>query len=165
MRTTCEYNPVQRTLRNSPDFEGRAEDISGKYAISCFGGPEGILGSLAKRIADCEKAFLAEAEARCLEECVKMDREIAVLSIVIKKKCLSEALRMMKFMPRCMTSMIEFVLAPEGELSTSHSSPPRYLHFYTYNVFDRCSRFISNSFFQIELCFKMAEVPATPSAA
>ena len=30
MSTTCEYKPVQSTLRNSPDLDGRAEVISGK---------------------------------------------------------------------------------------------------------------------------------------
>ena len=30
MSTTCEYSPVQSTLRNSPDLDGRAEVISGK---------------------------------------------------------------------------------------------------------------------------------------
>ena len=82
MRTTCEYNPVQSTLRNSPDLEGRAEVMSGKYAISCLGGPEGILGSLAKRTADCVKGFLAEAEAICLEEYLMIVRGIAVLIIL-----------------------------------------------------------------------------------
>ena len=72
MSTTCEYNPVQSTLRNSPDLEGRAEVMSGKYAISCLGGPEGILGFFAKRIADCEKVLLVEAEVICLEECLKI---------------------------------------------------------------------------------------------
>lgn len=28
--TTCEYSPVQSTLRNSPDFDGRAEVMPGK---------------------------------------------------------------------------------------------------------------------------------------
>ena len=72
MSTTCEYNPVQSTLRNSPDLEGKAEVMSGKYAISCLGGPEGILASLAKRTADCVKAFLAEAETIGLEEYLRM---------------------------------------------------------------------------------------------
>lgn len=30
MSTTCEYKPVQSTRRNSPDLEGRAEDMLGK---------------------------------------------------------------------------------------------------------------------------------------
>ena len=41
-----------------------------------------MLGSLAKRIADCVKALLAEAETSCLEECLRMIRGRAVLSIV-----------------------------------------------------------------------------------
>ena len=82
MSTTCEYNPVQSTLRNSPDLEGRAEVMSGKYAISCLGGPEDILGSLAKRTADCVKGFLVEAEAICLEESLRMVLGRAVLIIV-----------------------------------------------------------------------------------
>lgn len=82
MSTTCEYSPVHSTLRKSPDFDGRAEVISGKYAISCLGGPEGILGSLVERIADCEKTLLAGIEAICLEESLRMVRGTAVLDII-----------------------------------------------------------------------------------
>ena len=82
MSTTCEYNPVQSTLRNSPDLEGSAEVMSGKSAISCLGGPEGILGSLAKRSADCVKAFRAGAEANCWEGYLRRVRGRAVLIIV-----------------------------------------------------------------------------------
>ena len=71
--------------------------MSGKYAISCLGGPEGILGSLAKRNADCVKAFLAEAEAICLEEYLRMVRGIAVLIIVSKTIDEMKLLTMMKF--------------------------------------------------------------------
>ena len=56
--------------------------MSGKYAISCLGGPEGILGSLAKRTADCVKAFFAEAEAICLKVYLMIVRGTAVLIIL-----------------------------------------------------------------------------------
>ena len=100
MSTTCEYNPVQSTLRNSPDLEGRAEVMSGKYAISCLGGPEGILGSLAKRTADCVKAFLADAEAIRLEDYLRIGRGRAGVSFVAKTIDELKLLTMMKFMPR-----------------------------------------------------------------
>ena len=74
--------------------------MSGKYAISCLGGPEGILGSLAKRTVDCVKALLAEAEAICLEEYLKMVRGIAVLIIVSKTINELKLLTMMKSIPR-----------------------------------------------------------------
>ena len=74
--------------------------MSGKYAISCLGGPEGIFGSLAERNADCVKAFLAEAEAICLEEYLRMFRGIAVLIIVSKTIDEVKLLTMMKFIPR-----------------------------------------------------------------
>lgn len=35
IRTTCEYNPVQSTRRNSPDSDGSEAVIPGKYCISC----------------------------------------------------------------------------------------------------------------------------------
>lgn len=35
--TTCEYNPVQSTLLNSPDSDGSAFVIPGKYTISFLG--------------------------------------------------------------------------------------------------------------------------------
>ena len=60
--------------------------MSGKKTISCLGGPEGILGSLAKRIADCEKAFLAGIEARCMEGIVRMVRGTRVLIIFNKRR-------------------------------------------------------------------------------
>ena len=82
MSTTCEYNPVQSTLLNSPDLEGRADVMSGKYAISCLGGPEGILESLAKRSADCVKALRAGAEVNWWEEYLRRVRGRAVLIIV-----------------------------------------------------------------------------------
>ena len=47
-----------------------------------MGGPEGILGSLADRMAECEKAFLAVSEVSVFEECLKKARGIAVLSIM-----------------------------------------------------------------------------------
>ena len=100
MSTTCEYNPVQSTLRNSPDLDGNAEVMSGKYAISCLGGPEGILGSLAQRIADWVKAFLVDAEGICLEEYLRMVRGRAILIIVTRTIGEVKLLGMMKCMPR-----------------------------------------------------------------
>ena len=47
-----------------------------------MGGPEGILGSLAERMAECEKAFLAVTEKSVFEEGMKKARGIAVLSIM-----------------------------------------------------------------------------------
>lgn len=86
MSTTCEYSPVHSTLRNSPDFDGKAEVISGKQTISCLGGPEGILGSLAERVADCENALVAEAETTRFEDILRSVLGIAVLSIFRKRR-------------------------------------------------------------------------------
>ena len=60
--TSCEYSPVQRTLLNSPDSEGRAAVMFGKYPISCFGGPVGILGSFPRRTAEQERSLLLGTE-------------------------------------------------------------------------------------------------------
>lgn len=48
--TTWLYKPVQSTLLNSALSDGKAEVILGKYCISCLGGPDDMLGSLAFRI-------------------------------------------------------------------------------------------------------------------
>ncbi len=47
--TTWLYKPVQSTLLNSALFDGKAEVMLGKYCISCLGGPDDMLGSLAFR--------------------------------------------------------------------------------------------------------------------
>ena len=47
--TTWLYNPVQSTLLNSALSDGKAEVMLGKYCISCLGGPDDMLGSLAFR--------------------------------------------------------------------------------------------------------------------
>ena len=86
MSTTCEYSPVQSTRRNSPDLEGRAEDMLGKYAISCFGGPGDMVASLARRSAEWVKVVVVvvvvDIGRSCLDECLRMVRGRAVLSIV-----------------------------------------------------------------------------------
>ncbi len=47
MSTSCEYNPVQSTRRNSADFEGRDVVMFGKYFISCVGGStEGVWNAI-----------------------------------------------------------------------------------------------------------------------
>lgn len=56
--TTWLYNPVHRTLLNSPLVAGKAVVMFGKYCISCLGGPEDILGSLALRTKFVEKQRL-----------------------------------------------------------------------------------------------------------
>ena len=66
MSTTCEYNPVHNTLRNSALDDGSADVMLGKKAISCFGGPEAILGFLAWKNDDWEKGrrpFIVAAAA------------------------------------------------------------------------------------------------------
>ena len=50
-----------------------------------MGGPEGILESLAERMIECEKAFLAVAEVSIFGVCLKKARGIAVLSIMKQK--------------------------------------------------------------------------------
>ena len=58
MRTTCEYNPVHSTRRNSADSDGKAFVMLGKYCISCLGGPEAMFESFLNSIADLERVLL-----------------------------------------------------------------------------------------------------------
>ena len=89
-----------------------------------MGGPEGILESLAERMVECEKAFLAVTEVSVFEDCFKKAREIAVLSITEQKGAteLSEALDKMKLVTE-MTSMIRIVLALASRGVTLHNPP------------------------------------------
>jgi hypothetical protein len=51
MRTNWLYSPVHNTRRNSPDSLGNDVVISGKYAISCFGGSvDGVVNFILLRV-------------------------------------------------------------------------------------------------------------------
>jgi len=67
IKTSCEYNPVHKTLRNSPDSEGSEVVISGKYAISCLGGSsEGLLNFIVLLV---ENGVLCLIGAILLQHC------------------------------------------------------------------------------------------------
>lgn len=56
----------------------------GKYTISCFGGPDDILGSFARRIAERERSLLWEAEVINLK--VVGSRRLEALVVIMDMK-------------------------------------------------------------------------------
>ena len=76
MRTTCEYNPVQSTFRNSPELAGKAPVILGKYTISCLGGPPDILLDANRLLSGINRDGFREEEDDDVRALANEDRSV-----------------------------------------------------------------------------------------